>query len=300
MVYSPRRVAQHETLQLRDLQFHIHRWPGKNPDPIVLLHGWGDTGETFQFVVDCLPDDYTLVAIDQRGFGRTQWPQDGYWFPDYLADLDAWLSVISPAAPVTLIGHSMGGNVASLYAGIRPERVKHCINLEGFGLAAANSDEAPDRYRQWLDEVQAGAQFASFALYPDYDRLAESLTRRHKHLPRERADFIARAWARENAQGRIELRADPRHKRVNPYLYRRDESRACWRRITAPVLFVAAEESEHYRRVRDVFTQESLRQDFKDVQFVKVHAAGHMLHLEQPGRVAELIANFVSQDSCLK
>lgn len=295
MPYQPRRIAEHQSLELRGLHFHVHRWQGSNPEPIVLLHGWGDTGETFQFVADALPDDYTLVALDHRGFGRTEWPQDGYWFPDYFADLDAWLDIVSPDAPVTLVGHSMGGNIATQYSGVRPERVKRLINLEGFGLSATTSDQAPGRYAQWLAEVKAGAQFASYASYPDYDRLAESLVRRHRHLPRERADFIARAWAHETTPGRIELRADPRHKRTNPYLYRRDELQACWQQIVAPVLFIVAEESEHYKRIRDTFTLPNLQNDFRDVKLSIVKEAGHMLHLEQPERVAELIQSFISE-----
>jgi pimeloyl-ACP methyl ester carboxylesterase len=186
----------------------------------------------------------------------------------------------------------MGGNLATHYAGVQPHRVKRVVNLEGFGLHATTADQAPARYQQWLTEVKAGGQFASYANYPDYGRLAEGLMRRHRHLPRERADFIARAWARENEQGRIELRSDPRHKRVNPFLYRRDEMRACWRQITAPLLFVAAEESEHYRRIREQFTIESLREDFRNVELAIVANAGHMLHLEQPEEVAKLIADF--------
>jgi pimeloyl-ACP methyl ester carboxylesterase len=295
LAYQPRRPSRGESLSLRYLKFYTHRWQGTRAEPIVLLHGWGDTGETFQFIVDAMPDEYTFAAIDQRGFGRTEWPQDGYWFPDYLADLDAWLDVISPEEPVTLIGHSMGGNIANQYAGVRPDRVKHLINLEGFGLQPTSPDQAPGRYAQWLSEVKAAEQFASYAVYPDYARLAHSLVRKHRYLPPSRADFIARAWAHEPTPGKIELRADPRHKRVNPYLYRRDELQACWRQIAAPVLYIAAEESEHYKRIRDVFTLENLQKDFRDVRLEIVQDAGHMLHLEQSERVAELIVRFMTE-----
>ena len=97
--------------------------PAKIRVRLVLVHGWGDTGETYQFLVDRCRRR-TCVAIDMRGFGRTQRPDDGYWFPDYLADLDALLDVLAPDAPVDLVGHSMGGNIALLYAGVRPHRVR--------------------------------------------------------------------------------------------------------------------------------------------------------------------------------
>ena len=59
-----------------------------------------------------------MLAPDWRGFGRSAAPGvDSYWFPDYVADLDALLDRISPDAPVDLVGHSMGGNVVMSYAG---------------------------------------------------------------------------------------------------------------------------------------------------------------------------------------
>src|SRR5206468_3870999 len=103
----------------------------------------------------------TVIAYDARGFGGTQWPRDGYWFADYLADLEAILDHVSPDAPVDLVGHSMGGNVAMLYAGIRRERVRSLTNLEGFGMQRTQPDQAPARYRQWLDEMRRNQEFAT-------------------------------------------------------------------------------------------------------------------------------------------
>ena len=55
MSYQARRAPQTETLALRGLKFQLYRWPGEDPRPVVLVHGWGDTSETWQFVVDQLP-----------------------------------------------------------------------------------------------------------------------------------------------------------------------------------------------------------------------------------------------------
>ena len=114
------RPARHETIRVRGLDIHLRRWgpaPAAGEAPVILLHGFQDTGDTFQFLVDAFERDWPLAALDWRGFGRSGWAQDGYWFPDYLADLDRLLDLLSPGGPARLVGHSMGGNVASLYAG---------------------------------------------------------------------------------------------------------------------------------------------------------------------------------------
>jgi pimeloyl-ACP methyl ester carboxylesterase len=289
MSYRLRRAPTLATLEIRGLQFQLYRWPGENPQPIVFAHGWGDTGETFQFIVDHLSARHTIVAFDARGFGRTQWPQDGYWFPDYLADLDALLDAISPSEPVDLLGHSMGGNVAMMYAGVRPQRVRRLINLEGFGLQPVTADQAPARYREWLGEIKEGTHFAT---YDHFEQLAKVLSRRNPRTSAEHLAFIARSWGRERADGRIELRSDPRHKRVNPVLYQRDQAESCWREIVAPVLFVLGGLSEVAKRLSDAADAAHFSRQFHDLSLITLPDAGHMLHHERPQAVAELIERF--------
>lgn len=295
MTYRVQRPAHLETLQLRGLQFQLYRWPARDESgaaagPIVLVHGWGDTGETWQFMVDELSARRTLVAYDARGFGRTQWPQDGYWFADYLADLEALLDHLSPQAPVDLVGHSMGGNVAMLYAGVRSQRVRRLVNLEGFGMSRTRPEQAPARYREWLDEVKRGTRFAT---YDSFDHFAQILGRRNPRTPADRLDFIARSWGRENAAGAIELRADPRHKQVNPVLYQRDQALACWREITAPTRFVVGERSEFAKKMLQEMAAEGCQTMTGDISPVIIPDAGHMLHHEQPAAIAGLIEGFL-------
>jgi pimeloyl-ACP methyl ester carboxylesterase len=292
MSYRPLRPLQHDTLSARGLKFHLYRWPGQDPEPLILLHGWGDTGETFQFLVDAMSIDRTCIAIDMRGFGRTQRPDDGYWFPDYLADLDALLDQLAPDAPVDLIAHSMGGNIAMLYAGARPKRVRRLVNLEGFGLMRTTPDQAPARYAQWLDEVKHGSEFS---VYDNLEQLIKVLARRNPRTSMDRLEFIARSWSQARSDGKLELRADPKHKRVNPVLYQRDQAEACWRAIEAPLLFVLGDQSDLVRRMGDVLDEARLGQLFRRGTFATVKDAGHMLHHEQPERLAALIETFLEE-----
>lgn len=289
MLYSVRRPPELATLDIRGLKFQLYKWPGENPRPLVFAHGWGDTGETFQFVVDQLSPVHTIVAFDARGFGRTDWPQDGYWFPDYLADLEAILDAVSPDAPVDLLGHSMGGNVAMLYAGVRTERVRRLINLEGYGLPTTKSEQAPARYQEWLNEIKHGTRFAS---YDSLDQFVSVLARRNPRTSAEHLDFVARSWAQQGSDGRIHLRADPRHKQVNPMLYQRDQAEACWREITAPVLFVIGGLSDVAKRLADDSNARHFKAQFRELSIATIEECGHMMHHECPRQVAELIEEF--------
>jgi len=248
-----------------------------------------DSGASFQFVVDSMSDDTSCVALDWRGFGQSEWEPNGYWFPNYLADLDELLGAVSPQQPARLIGHSMGGNVASLYAGVRPERVERLVNIEGFGLPRTSADKAPARYREWLEQLRGTPAFSS---YPSYDALAASLVQRNPRLRADRALFIARSWGVEHGAGALRLRADPRHKLVNAVLYRREEAEACWRRVTAPVLFLLGAQSEFRARLGPDGTDEHFRELFRELRIETIAHAGHMLHHEQPEQVAQLIEKF--------
>jgi pimeloyl-ACP methyl ester carboxylesterase len=290
MSYQPRRIPRHERIALRGLEHHLTRWGPASPAPWVLLHGWADTGDTFQFVVDAFSAEHAVVAPDWRGFGRSQWQAAPYYFPDYLADLDALLELVCPGEPATLVGHSMGGNLACLYAGIRPERVARVVNLEGVGMRRTRPDEAPGRYRRWLDELRAPPEFARFE---SIDRFAAVLRRRNPRLTEARAAFIAASWSRQRPDGGWEVSADPAHKFVNPVLYRREEAEACWRAATAPLLLVLGAESEAVRQLGEDASEAYLRAHHPTATLVTLPDAGHMLHHDVPEAVAALIEGFL-------
>jgi pimeloyl-ACP methyl ester carboxylesterase len=269
-------------LRVRGIDYSINEW-GNPADPLFFyLHGWGDTGSTFQFVVDELKRDWFVVAPDWRGFGGSSGGGLGYWFPDYLADLDRLLRHYSPGAPVRLVGHSMGGNVAGLYAGAFPERVSAFADVEGFGLADAAPREAPARYRAWIEQEEAGPEFLDYA---NFSALAQRIQRRNPGMTSAQAEYVAREWAAENALGRVVLRADPTHKLPNPVLYRRAEAEACWREITAETLLIVGTRSHFVAADDSLLAMQKVRW---------IEDAGHMLHFECPRELAAVIEEFLS------
>lgn len=290
MSYQARREPRHEKRTLRGIEHHIVRWGPASDDPVVLLHGWADTADTFQFMVDAFERDWPLAAFDWRGFGRSGWQADGYWFPDYLADLDWLLDELCPGGPARLVGHSMGGNIAMLYAGIKPERVGRVASLEGFGLPRTSAEDAPGRFREWLQQLREAPAFGEFG---SHDELAHYLQRKNPRLAADRARFIARSWATQASTGKLRVTADPAHKRVNPQRHLREDAEACWRRIVSPALLVLGAESDYRRRLGDDGEQERLRATFPRLRIETLPDAGHMMHHERPEAVAALVEAFL-------
>jgi pimeloyl-ACP methyl ester carboxylesterase len=276
---------------IRGLRYHVRTW-GKPSSPLlVLLHGWMDVGASFQFLVDALRSDWYVVAPDWRGFGLSEWSRDPYWFPDYYADLDFILDQYAPSGAVRLVGHSMGGNIACTYCGIRPERVETLVSMEGFGSGRFESDEAHGRYVRWLKELREPPTFRS---YSTFDEVADRIRRNSPYLTVERAQFLARHWAHERAPGEVVLVSDPKHRLVNPVLWRIDEVLYCWKHITAPTLWIQGEETKAQWWRKDTPAQFAERTSaFRDFRSITLPRAGHMMHHDQPEELARILEPFL-------
>ncbi len=289
------------TVSIRGLDYHVRTWGDAAAPKLFMLHGWMDVGASFQFLVDAFQGEWHVVAPDWRGFGRSAWSAEGYWFADYLADLDALLDHFTADAPARLVGHSLGGNVVMLYAGVRPHRVARVVSLEGFGIPAETPDAAPGKYERWLDALKKPPAFRPYA---DLGAVADQLQRNNPRLARDRAEFLAMHWARTRPDGTAGLASDPRHKLPFPIVYRMEEVLAIWKRITAPVLWVAATESFIPRWLGGHPEGEAATDSLAGVRARLAHVprgrlatideAGHMLHLDRPDAVAAAIEPFLA------
>jgi pimeloyl-ACP methyl ester carboxylesterase len=304
VAYTTTRTATSSFVAVRGLRYHLLQWGDASlasleTPPLVLVHGWMDVAASYQFVVDALAQaegpQRWIIALDWRGFGHTDTPQaDTYWFPDYVADLDAVLDAVSPDAPVDLIGHSMGGNVVMSYAGVRQARIRRLVNLEGFGLPRSEPHQAPGRLLKWLDELKTPQSLRS---YESLAGVAERLMKNNPRLSADKAAWLAPHWSAQQADGRFHILGNPAHKLSNPVLYRAEEIVETWKRITAALLWVEGAQTDMSvwwgnRYPRSEF--EARLAHVPQVQRVMLENCGHMLHHDQPQRLAEHLLEFLS------
>lgn len=184
----------------------------------------------------------------------------------------------------------MGGNVASLYAGIRPERVARFANMEGFGLWVVAPDEAPARLGKWLQQIRDDE--VAFRHYDNVASFAERLRRDNPRLTSERAAFLAEHSLRP-VEGGVMFAADPRHRWTNPVLYRLEEAKACWRQVKAPTLWVGAQDSfvmKGFANKQDDYRERLAC--YADVREVLLDDCGHNIHHDKPEEIAALLDEF--------
>ena len=315
-MYQATRYFRSEFVPIRGLDYHVQVWGHPTTQsaappalaPLVLLHGWMDVAASWQFMVDALSEAFassrTIVAPDWRGFGQSGAAPgkgaqpDTFWFADYLADLDALLDHYAPTQAIDLVGHSMGGNVAMLYAGVRPERIRRLVNLEGFGMPPSQPGQAPGRYAMWLDGLKSLRRGElDIKTYDDVGGVARRLMKTNPRLSLDKAEWLAGHWARLEASGQWQILGNPAHKLPAAQPYRVDETLAIHRRISAPVLAIEASDDSMGQWWKGLYSLNDYHERLKQVPNARVAVvrdAGHMLHHDQPAQLARLIEPFLA------
>ncbi len=300
-MYQVKRQCRSEFVPIRNLTYHVQVWgePAPGKVPLVMVHGWMDVAASYQFVVDAFAQDHYIIAPDWRGYGKTEsGGADNFWFPDYLADLDFLLDHYAPGQQVNLVGHSMGGNVVMLYGGVRPERIRRLVNLEGFGMPATRPAQAPGRFASWMDELKK--LHAGELDLKDYDSangVARRLMKTNPRLGQDKADWLARHWAAETPDGKWAILGDAAHKVTNAQLYRVEEVLEIYKRLTMPVLAVEASDNSLDQWWNGKFTLAEYHERLKvvpQVEVARIEDAGHMMHHDQPADLAALIERFIA------
>jgi pimeloyl-ACP methyl ester carboxylesterase len=213
-----------------------------------------------------------------------------------LADLDFLLDHYVGDRPVNLLGHSMGGHIATMYAGVRPERIHRLINLEGFGMPTSRPAQASGRYAKWMDELKTLHKGElELKTYPDLESVAQRLIKTNPRLSPDKAQWLAQHWARPNDQGQWCILGHAAHKIINAQLFRVEEILGIYERIRAPMLCVVAQEDSLSQWWKEKYTLAEFKQriaSVPDLQHRVIDDAGHMLHHDQPQKLAALVESF--------
>ena len=289
--YRPRKPARTRFIDTRGLKCHLREWGPEGAPPVFLLHGSRDCSATFQFIVDEFRGEYHFIAPDWRGYGRTDWNPQGYWFQDYLVDLEIVLDTLVPGRAVPLVGHSMGGQAAGIYAGLRPQRVSKLVALDAFGLADSDPEETPDHLARWLDTWRDGPETSR--PYDSVRQLAERLLQTNRRLTMDKALFLAAESSREKPDGALEWSFDPLHRAPFAIQHRKAEWAACMKRVEAPTLWLA---SGRVSRIESEPGGLAARAALlKNVVCDKVPDTSHNLHHDKPAEVARILEAFLTK-----
>lgn len=299
---SQRLPVESQILLGTGLRYHVLTWQPRSPvsstEPVatvLLLHGFLDSCWTWQVLIDTgLLDRYRVVAPDLRGHGDSDRVGAGgyYHFMDYLADVHDLVSQLG-CERVSLVGHSMGGTVASYYAGAFPERVERLVTLDSLILPPSQNtlDSIPERVRSWLAAWERVRKKPQRPL-ADIDDAARRLQLHDGRLHPDLAHTLAERGTRAFPDGTRQFKHDPLHMTPGPYPFMLDVASSFWRRITCPTLHVLADQSEF--QASEALQNEYLRH-FRHARIVRVPETGHMLHRHQPAAVARHVRDFLDE-----
>jgi len=278
--------AQERIVLANGLRHRVLEWDGGGRSTLLLLHGFLDHARTWEDLVDRLPPSWHIVAFDWRGHGDTESIGAGgyYHFSDYLFDLADLADQVCRDG-LALCGHSMGGVVASLYAGTFPERVSRLAMIEGLGPRAARPAEAPGRAARWIAQVRA-VRGRERPPLPSLEEAARRILARNPRLSEERALRLARAGTRPVAGG-FRWAFDPLHQTRAPSPFLVELVAEFWKRVTCPVAMIHGAEGEP---PADAAEREA---HFRTVELRRViPGAGHMVQLDAPDELARLLSAF--------
>jgi len=275
-------------LQLPHLRLAGRAWGESGLPPLLALHGWLDNASSFDRLAPLLCERYFVVALDLPGHGRSDWRPPGVWYHyvDYLSDVLAAANALGWDR-FSLLGHSLGGTIASVLAATRPERVDRLFLIEALGPITGDAGQALAQLQRALDQRDAFAE-KSLRVFPDV-ATAVAVRRQANGLSADAAEALVGRGIKPVADG-YNWSSDPRLTLASPLRYTEEQILAILRGIRAPTLLILAEPEPPY------LPREMMQRRAEQTPGIRVrHIAGsHHLHLEDPGPVASAILEFAS------
>jgi len=273
------------------LKIHYWEWGDPNEETVVFVHGVRDQGRSWDhFITSMTAQGYPLkhaVAIDLRGHGDSEWPVTGrgYQHEDFLTDLAGLLRHLNKE-PLTIVGHSLGGSMALLYAGAFPEKVKRLVLLESLGPFARADEDVPDIIAERL----AGRNYIEIPFpYSSMEAAAKGLQKRFPLIPGAAAMHMVLYGTKKRGDTYL-WKYDPILRYRTTTALSEGQIEAFIRRVKCPILFVYGTESDFMQSVRGPRAKL-----FKNARIVPLEGAGHHIPHEKPQELAEIVVPFLLQ-----
>lgn len=286
------KASSYHSLQIRGTALAVRSWGTQGSPVLLMLHGIQDTSATFQFVVDCLQYDWHIIAPDFRGHGRSE-KADAIWFHDLVADVDLIAHRVVGDAPVSIVAHSMGANVACLLAASQPDRVARLVTLDAMGPMLDRIESSPiDTIQTFLSQVRKDG-FREAKRYRDVKDMARSLIRANPNLDHEKARWLASQSARTNSDGTFSWAYDVNLGRSISGVHGYEEWQGIWGAIRCPLLWIASGDTNPRNPSSSPAEIARRLTGLGDGRIEQLAGTSHNLHHEEPHKVARLIEAFM-------
>ncbi len=278
------------------LRLHYVDWGNAGAPPLLLVHGGRDHCRNWDWVAEHLARDWHIIAPDLRGHGDSEWPKDGtYMMSGYIYDLAQLVHQLR-VAPVTLIGHSLGGNIALRYAGLYPENVAKLVAIEGLGASPKMKAQRlakpfAERMRAWID-AQRGLSGRLPRRYASVEDAFKRMQEENKHRTPEQARHLTQHGVSQNEDGTYSWKFDNYVRSWPPYDMPEADIEELWTRIACPTLLVYGRESWASNPIED-----GRARNFKNAEIVTVDGAGHWVHHDRLDEFLALLRRFLGVPS---
>lgn len=285
-----RKPTSHSYFSQR-LRLHYLDWGNEEAPHMLLVHGVHDHCHTWDWFAARFADDYHIVAPDLRGHGDSEWVRgSSYHHVDYVYDL-AQLVRQRELNPAVVIGHSMGGTLAALYAGLYPGQVSALVLLEGVGLWPGMEDtfSPAERIRTWIDNTRALAGRMP-KRYPTLEDAYARMRAANAHLDDEQAHHLTVHGSNQNEDGSFSWKYDNYTHAYPVYRVPAAETTSIWEEIDCPTLVLNAREGFGHRT-----GQNGTMKHFRRGTLVDIADAGHWVHHDQLDEVVLATRNFLAQ-----
>jgi pimeloyl-ACP methyl ester carboxylesterase len=262
------------------LRLNYIDWGNPDAPPLLLVHGGRDHARSWDWVAEELRHDWHIIAPDLRGHGDSAWSPDGnYEMSAFVYDLAQLIHQLNLTS-VSIIAHSMGGNIATRYAGLFPENVRKMVNIEGLGpspkmLAERDATGIKKRFRQWIEDKRNAAGRTP-KRYPNIEAAYERMKTENSYLTDEQARHLTVHGISRNEDGSWSWKFDNYLNIWAMFDMPEEDLLAIWKSITCPILMMYGANSWASNPQKD-----GRINNFPTAKVVEYENAGHWLHHDQ-------------------